>query len=343
MSVEKLKQDIKDKIPRPVYVLYGPEGYLRAHYREKLIEAALGSEFLDFNLHVFDGTSFSMQEFLPAVESYPCFHTHVVLWIKNLMPNKYTAFISEILEAIRQMPETNSIIFEYDETVDPTKKCTELVAGLKAEKALFCPFTTPKEADLATWVGRHFAAKSKRIAKGDIIYLLSVCDNAMTNLINEIEKVCQFCQGDTVERRHIDAVVSKSLEAQVFTLGSAITGKDRARAFAILTQLLENREDPVMIFGAINSHFVRLVRAKAAIGANLSNAKTLELCGMKNEYALRHVQNEVRAVSTGYLSGALKRLRECDMRLKGSRMKGDHALEMLLGELLCEEASNAYH
>jgi DNA polymerase-3 subunit delta len=334
MSVEVLKENIKNNAIGPIYVFYGEEGYLRIHYRNLLINNTVKDQFPEFNLHRFDGAFFSLPDFLGAVEGYPCLSERKMIIVKNLMPQKYGSILTQLRQGLLEMPETNTVIFEYDETVNPVKKCSELMDMLKKEKGVLCTFSTPKEGELATWVKRHIAAHKKAISNQDVTYLLSVCDHNMTHLYHEIEKICRFCSVDTVTRYHIDQMATRTLDAQVFELTGGLTSTDRAQALLVLNRLFQNKEEPIMILGAINAAFVRLLKVKAAYLANMGKAKIMELSGIKNDYALRRTQESAQRLSYEYIIFALRQCRICDDLLKGSRIDSRLALEILIGKLI---------
>lgn len=334
MSIEILREDIKKGEFGQIYVFYGEEAYLRNYYREQLVKKGIKDQFPEFNLHIFDSASFSLPEFMAAVEGYPCFSDCKIVVVKNLLPAKYNAILSQMQQALHDMPATNTVIFDYDETIDPMKKCTELRDMLKKEKGLFVSFSTPKESELATWVKRHFTAHKKVIDSKEVYYLLSICDNAMTNLYNEIEKICRFCSVDTILRYHIDQMASPSLDTQVFELTNGLTERNSQQVFFVLNRLLQDKEEPVMILGAINNMFIRLLKIKAATLSKMTKQQMMELSGIKNDYVLKRTQQSAQQLEYGYLQYALRQCRTCDELLKGSRIDDKLALEILIGKLL---------
>ena len=68
---ETFIRHLKKEALSRVYVLAGPENYLKEHYRDWVVKRALEGGNADFNLHEFDGGAFKCREFSDAIEALP--------------------------------------------------------------------------------------------------------------------------------------------------------------------------------------------------------------------------------------------------------------------------------
>lgn len=67
--MQRLMQDIKSGQFNHIYLLYGEEGYLRRQYRDKLKEAVIGDD--NMNYHYYEGKDISVGEVIDQAETMP--------------------------------------------------------------------------------------------------------------------------------------------------------------------------------------------------------------------------------------------------------------------------------
>lgn len=89
----------------------------------------------------------------------------------------------------------------------------------------------------------------------------------MNLLLGELEKLCNYKQSGEIQKADIEAVATKSLEANVFDLSKALVAANCARALMLLQKLLSEKERPEMILGTLISAYVDMYRVKLALVA----------------------------------------------------------------------------
>lgn len=337
MSLQTLKEQLKSGQFGQLYVLYGPESYLRKYYCQQIIDKNIEKDFEDFNLNQFDGKEFDFDAFAAAVESYPMMSQHKVVVVRELTPPTCNAKLVEKLgAALENMAETTICIFTFDpqHDLEKEKKFASQVKMLKQAGALFVPFQRPGEHDLARWVMRHFAAEKKRIDSKDAYYLLSICDNSMESLQNEIAKICTYAATDVITRKQIDAMATPSVEATVYQLSDALLDKQYDRAYHILGELFYLRTEPVLILGSLTSTFLTVYKVKALQESGAGREEILSLAGIRRPSLWNMYARMAGKVDMGLLQFILKDLAKADGELKGSKLDSRTVLELLLGSIL---------
>ena len=68
-TMQRLVQDIKTGQFARVYLLYGEEAYLRKQYRDRLKEAIIGDDTM--NYHYYEGKNISTGEVIDQAETLP--------------------------------------------------------------------------------------------------------------------------------------------------------------------------------------------------------------------------------------------------------------------------------
>lgn len=340
MSQDKLKKQLKSQQFDQLYVFCGEEAYLRKYYLKSLCDKCVDESFADFNKHVLDGKNFSLDEFQAAAEALPMMGEHVVIVVRDLVPPVFNARMIGLMEPVlKDLPETTVCVFDYSDNipVQTEKKYASIMKLFHSCGATVVDFAPPKEADLARWVARHFAAHKKRIDAQDIYYLLSICDNSMESLQHEINKICTFAATDTITRQHIDQMATRSVEATTFQLSDALLDRNYDQAFRRLDELFYLSIKPGQIVGSLVSSFVTVSKVKGLQESGAPRNEIVALAGLKKASLLNMYTRMASKVSRPQLDFILQALSQADMELKSSRMDDRTILELLLGKILAFE------
>ena len=69
--MQRLIQDLKSGDFKKIYLLYGQEAYLRKQYKDKLKEAMIGDDTMNFSYY--EGKDFTVGEVIDQAETMPFF------------------------------------------------------------------------------------------------------------------------------------------------------------------------------------------------------------------------------------------------------------------------------
>jgi len=333
MDLAKLKEQIKTNSLSGVYVFCGRESYLLSHYMDTMIKKLIDPQFAEFNLRFFDARRFDAEAFADAAESYPVWSEHKLIVVDDMLPPVFDEEMSaRIKDGLSRLAPQNIVVFRYGPDAEPDKKYAslkKLFAKLDAETVSFEP---PSAHELNAWAARHFAAGGKTISPADIEYMLSLCDNSMLTLSLEIEKLCSYCTLDRVERRHIDAVVTRSPDAKMYELSDAVFSRRCAAALNILYELLEQKNEPLYILGAVSSAFNSLWQIKLCLGAAQGRDVMAKRTGLSPGLISRYIR-VCDGFSEKQITDALKMCARTDITLKSSGADGGAVLETLIAAL----------
>ena len=105
-GLQRLKEDIKAKAPRKLYVFFGEESYLKEYYRDELKKLIGRGGFGDFNIINMDGSGLKAEELEDAVDSLPFGSERKMIIIRDpdlssggaKMKEYYTGLFSDVPE-----------------------------------------------------------------------------------------------------------------------------------------------------------------------------------------------------------------------------------------------------
>ncbi|MBE6904648.1 MAG: DNA polymerase III subunit delta [Ruminococcaceae bacterium] len=335
MSFEILKKELKENKLRSCYFFYGEEQYLKNYYLQTLIKKIVEAPD-DFNCYKIDAKALDMSELTDICESYPltCDKKAVIISDLNIAKLSKSDF-DFFCKLLNELPEYTVIII-YEQTLEIDEKSAIFKAFYQeATKAngLFCHFKKQSEGDLASWCSRQFKAHNKIISSKLIYYLLSLCDNSMTTLKTEIQKLCSYCVTEEITKQQIDAVITKTVDARVFDLTDAVIKNNTEAVFMITDELFAQAIEPTLIAGTVFSFFIRLYKVKTALVKGMSKNDIISNLGIA-EYPATICIQQCRGISQQALKECLLCCQKADMALKSSKMNNRTVIERLLGEIL---------
>ncbi|MCL2084149.1 MAG: DNA polymerase III subunit delta, partial [Oscillospiraceae bacterium] len=258
-----LKRHIKDRTPAALYVFHGEETYLRDHYLTRLKELIVPEGTETFNLSRFDD-KITPDGLSQAVTAAPFMADRrlVLLWDADIY--KADAETKDaLIEHIGGLDGVTMVIV-YDAAPYKPDARTKLFKAV-SNAGVTVEFKQQSAADLLPWIRRRFEALGKQI--DDPEYLLFLCGHLMAPLTLEIEKIAAYCNAPDgrVKRRHIDAVGTPTVEAAAFDMTDAICAGQFGKALTLLRRMLDMREEPVMLLGALGKQMRGLYLARLTL------------------------------------------------------------------------------
>jgi DNA polymerase-3 subunit delta len=334
MSLAELKKQIREKKHSSVYIFYGEEDYLKRHHFLSLKKALIDQEFEDFNFNEFDGKNLDFSSLYEAAERLPVFAPLRMIVITDFLIKKDQAQINEeMCYFLKNIPDYLCVVFYYlSESYGPDRrlKVTKTLEAL----ALAVNFMHPKEGELRRWIVRHLEANHKKMKKETLDYFLSVCSPDMHSLSTELQKLCAYTVVREIEIRQIDAIVSKTFDTHAFELTKALVSDQGDSAYRIITKLLADGEEPIMIMGAISKTFRDLYTIKAVSKDNRSAGSIRKMVKLPSNVFELYLRL-VRQYSLSHFANCMEECIRADRRLK--LMKGlqtQFIFEELLSRIL---------
>lgn len=337
-GISKLKTDLRAKEPQRLYFFYGEEQFLLRHYLQQLRNTILDELTEAFNAHRFTAENFDLQSFADAVDNLPMMAERTLVQLEDVDIFKLNEDgRSKMAELLGDIPPFCTVVFVYD-TVDfkPDKRQKKLWEAISAGQIV--EFGKQDQRSLISWVGRHFAARGKRIDPQLCAYLIEITDGTMTSLSAEIQKICAYSEADTVCKADVDAVTEPALDAVVFQMTDMLAAGDYAAALVTLDKLLKMHNEPIAILGAVGSNLRRLGAARTLLDHGAGRAELAKLCGL-SDFAARKTMDGARRFSPDFFRQATELVLETDYKMKTSFDDSERLLEMLIVRL-AQEARN---
>lgn len=331
-----LKQALKNKELGRLYIFHGEETFLLHHYLEQIRKLLLDPLTESFNYHRLTSETFDLRTFADAVENLPMMSEHTFVQVDDIDLFKLNeGDRTKMAEVLGDIPEYCTVVFTY-ETVEwkPDKRLKKLWEAIDGS-GLVVEFAKQDQRELIAWVSRHFASHKKRISNDLCAYLIDITGGTMTALGGEIEKISAYSGADEIRKTDIDAVTEPVLDAVVFQMTDQLGAGRYDQALLKLQQLLKMQQEPLMILGAIGSHFRRISAARTLLDNGRNAAELQKLCGMQ-DFAARKTMDAARRFRPEFCRKAAQLVLETDYRMKTSFDDSRRLLELLILQLAQE-------
>ena len=126
-------------------------------------------------------------------------------------------------------------------------------------------------------------------------------------------------------------LVVPTLEVKVFDLIKLINYRDKKKAYKLLLDLINNKEDPILILSVLSMHFLDLYRAKVAKLEKKSIEDVLSIFDYKGkEFRINKAFVESDKYTMNQIKNIINLLVDADYKLKSSGLQNMLILEELL-------------
>jgi DNA polymerase-3 subunit delta len=313
--------------PKPLYLLVGPERYLRDAAARSLTEAALrGTLLREFNEASFNLLRDSVQSAIAAAEQLPMMSDRRVVRVRDFA--RLREADEETLVRYLNNPSPATVMIFIADDLDKRKRSTKALL----DNCVVVDFPPLKDAEAKAWVKSRL--KELKVTADDAVLseIISLVGTDVQTLFNEIDKLASAV-ADTgrITSAAVDELIGRSRELSNFELGDHLLANNRKRALETLHRLLDDGAEPVMLIGLIAGNYHRLALAKylLAKGGREEVFRNISLPPFKRDAYIANLQrNDAAKIARG-----LQLTAAADLAIKTSQATPRLQLEMLVCEL----------
>ncbi|MCM1135991.1 MAG: DNA polymerase III subunit delta [Clostridium sp.] len=319
--MQRLIQDMKTGQFSHAYLLYGEEAYLRKQYRDRLKEAIVGGDGMNF--HYYEGKNINQGEVIDQAETLPFFAERRLIVLEN--SGLFKGGGEQLAEYLKNPAPT--VFFVFAETdVDKRSRLYKTVqsAGCAVE------FGIQDEGTLKRWILKMVKEENKKITRQALEFFLEKTGTDMENIRREMEKLFCYClEREAITEADIDAICTKRIGNHIFDMVGAIADKKQKKALELYYELLAQKEPPMRILFLIARQFNLLLQVKELRGKGCQNKAIGEKTGLPGFVAGKYVAQSAR-FSAEELRGAVEDCVAAEEEVKTGRMNDNMSVEMLI-------------
>ena len=173
-----------------------------------------------------------------------------------------------------------------------------------------------------------------KISNMDLSYLAELCNNDITKLNSECEKLMMY-KIDTKEigREDITNLVVKKLGDSneiLFSLAKAIMSKDKKQALKLYNDLKAYQIDANSIIGLMASQMKLVSQIKVLKEKNLNVSQIQQNLNLKSSYQVKKLSEYIYSYSYNDIKTFFNRLFNLDYSIKTGKVDSSNAIELLI-------------
>jgi DNA polymerase-3 subunit delta len=317
-----------------LYLLLGPESYLRDAAARNIAAAALSGTLLrEFNESFFSLVSDSALAAIAAAEQLPMMSERRVVRIKDFAKLRETD--EQLIDRYLDRPVDSTVMIFVADDLDKRKTLTKSLLT----KCALVEFPAVKDAEAKTWARTRLKELKTTADDRVLTDIVRLVGTNLQTLASELDKLAAAAL-DTgqITSELVDQLIDRSRELSNFDLGDKLIAGDRRGALEALHRLLEDEVQPVMLVGLIASNYHRLALAKEFLNRGARDEVNRLIYGppAKRDAFMNTLQrSDARKIARG-----VQLIAAADLALKTSLAGGGpKGARLQLEVLVCELAS----
>lgn len=324
--MKTLNEEIKTRSFRTVYLLYGPEDYLRHQYRDRLREAIVGMEDT-INYSYFDGKGLDFNQLYDLCETMPFLADYRLVTVEE--SGVFASANEELVEYVKHIPETTVLLF-VEKNVD---KRSRLYKAIKSV-GYAADMESPDLETLSRWVEQILKKEHKKMTKKDRLFFLSYIDTDMENIRRELEKLICYTYGrEQMTEKDVLQVCTVHTENRIFDMITAVASRNRAQAMKFYQDLLALKEPPLRILYLIVRQLNQLLEIKELEDQGLSEKAISERTGIR-EFIVRKNRKLTKSFTKEELVEGLAFCTQMEEDVKTGKLADQIAVELVIYKLV---------
>ncbi len=319
--MQTLNQDIRSGEFKQIYLLCGEEAFLKNSYKNRLKEAIIGDDTMNFAR--FEGKSLDVDELIRLADTMPFFAERRLILVED--SGFFKTASDALVQYLPSMPDTTILLFvetEVDKRNRLYKKVKEM--GYAAE------LNRQDSAQLARWAGGILTREQKKITKHTMELFLSMTGDDMENIRMELEKVISYTLGrDVITDEDVMAVCTVQVTNRIFDMVSAIVNRQTRKAMDLYEDLLTLKEPPMRILFLIARQFNQLLQVKELMAKGMDKSTIASKLKIQ-PFVVGKIMPQTRQFSREQILSYVESCVETEEAVKSGRLQDRLAVELLI-------------
>lgn len=316
-----LGQHMKSGQFKPVYLIYGEEDYLRKQYKDRMKDALVGDDGMNYSYY--EGKGISVKELIDLGETLPFFGERRLIVVEN--SGFFSSAQDELAAYLKEMPDTTCFLF-VEKDIDKRNKLFKTVSAI----GYAANMTAPDERTLIRWIAGLLRAEHRVMTEAALRYFLERIDTDMENIRRELDKLVVYTDGqEEITRDDIDAVCTIHTESQIFDMVKVIAEKQQAKALQLYYDLINQKEPPMKILYWITRQFNQLYQIKDLQSKGYPDHVIAERMGIR-DFIVRKNKTLCQSFSLAELRRAVEVCVQREEDVKTGRLNDRMAVELLI-------------
>ncbi len=346
MSYRQFINEIKEKGVGRCYLMTGCETYLVDKGWEHLMGTVV-TAFPEMNYTQLEGEHLEAEPLSAACDTFPfgCEKRLVAVRDFRLLKAGKTEGDAEqgsskdaqaFIDIIANLPDTTCLLFVSYGGVDKRRR---IFNEIKKTGSVY-EFDRVERDDLGTWIRNTLSRSGVKIASRELdtfINLSGYLDKSGSKTLYDMENLLSKLtgyvgEGGTVAMQHMEAVMPRNPEHDIFKLINACSEKKVAESLRVYGDLLLEGESSLGILALI-SRQIKNMMMTASLHEQRMDARSIAGKLKLHEYTVKLCLKYSATISKPVLQSAFNKCLDAELGIKSGKMGDRLAMELLLVSL----------
>ncbi|CAD2076151.1 DNA polymerase III subunit delta [Phocicoccus pinnipedialis] len=317
-----------------INIVYGTNRVRVEEQVNTLVKDYVG-EVDDFNRIVLDYNDTTIESIIEEAQTLPFLSNKKAIIIQNA--TLFTAIRSRntvdhnidlMIKYLENKEDDTLLIFSVQsENLDSRKKITKIA---KTKSELF-EVEEMQEAELRDYIRSVIERENVRFNPSLINMIIERTGIHYDTVKQELGKLLLYVD-DEITTKHVEEVISKSLEQNVFLLTDYLLKNEKREAVMLFRDLMLQKEEPIKLLGLVAGQFRLLYQTKILKQEGLNSdaiAKRLRV----HPYRVKLAYRTIDRYPLNYLLNKMILCRDMDYQFKTSYLEREALFEVFLTKI----------
>lgn len=312
MTYDQLIGDLKNKVYRPVYFLWGEESYYIDLLTSFIAENVLNEAEQSFNQTILYGKDSEAAQVSDLARRFPMMASHQVVVLKEAQEMKSFGDLIHYVE--KPQPSTLLVInYKYKK---PDKR--QKIFKVLEKQSVWYESKKMYDNQVPGWIAGYASNRKYRMEPKAAALLAEFLGSDLSRIVNEVEKLMMAIgkKGETITPALVEKHIGFSKDFNQFELQDALGRRDVVKANRIISYFAENEKKypfPLTII-SLYFYFSKLLIFHYTKDKSKQNlAATLKV----NPFFVKDYEAAAKRYSAARVVEIISLLRSYDMRSKG--------------------------
>lgn len=322
MKYGEFRKLMKSKSLGGAYLFTGDEGLVMERTIDYIVNSYVDETYRDFNYSVMTGEDFQLDNFYSAMATLPFMSSKRVIIINELQALISIGLSDVFFDTIRKAPEDLIAIF-YDSEQN-LKKFSKLYQFFKKENRLV-EFDKLNNYEVIRFLKKEILKRNKSISDSDLSYFIMLTgylnkkmDVNLYNVNSELEKLIAYSEEESIGRNHIDELIEKANDSDIFNLLDALSKKNSRVSLGYLYDLYDKNEPMESILYMIQRRYRHIYHYLSLYQAHKREDEIKEIVGIPSTFEFKIVSQASREHELFDIKKSLEYILKTDLKLKST-------------------------
>lgn len=318
-----INEHIKENQFKPVYLIYGEEDYLKKQYRDRMKEAIIGDDTINYSY--FEDKKIDVKNLISLGDTMPFFAERRLIVVEN--SGFFKSANDDIVDFVKNIPDYLSLIFiESKPEVDKRNRLYKAVN----EKGYVSEMNLQDISVLSKWILGLLKSENKTMDRAAMELFLTKTGTQMDNIKCELEKLICYTMGRVEIRcQDIEEVSTTQTTNKIFDMITAIAAKNQKQALDLYYDLILLKEPPMRIMYLITRQFNMMLQVKELVDQRVDNAQIAKKTGIASFLVGKYI-SQARSFTLNEIKAALEEFAQTEEAVKTGRLDDKTGVELII-------------